>query len=87
VLVELKNQSGHPLGELFRDRLLSVPPRDLDTEWREFYFDAREGEYFDYKVAVTIRTVDVSPERLNERNYDDGEARGRRVGVCPRPAG
>lgn len=71
VLVELKNQSGHPLGELFRDRLLSVPPRDLDTEWREFYFDAREGEYFDYKVAVTIRTVDVSPERLNERNYDD----------------
>lgn len=71
VLVELKNQSDHPLGELFRDRLLSVPARDLDTEWREFYFDAREGEYFDYKVSVTIRTVDVSPERVNERNYED----------------
>lgn len=71
VLVELKNQSGHPLGELFRDRLLSVPPRDLDTEWREFYFDSREGEYFDYKVSITVKNVDVSPERVNERNYDD----------------
>jgi hypothetical protein len=71
VLVELKNQSGRPLGETFRDRLLSVPPRDLDTEWREFYFDSREGDYFDYRINITIKSVDVSPERVNERNYED----------------
>lgn len=71
VLVELKNQSGRPLGETFRDRLLSVPPRDLDTEWREFYFESREGDYFDYRINITIKSVDVSPERVNERNYED----------------
>lgn len=71
VLVEVKNMSGKNLPRDFSDRLLALSKHELDTDWREFFFDARPGEQFDYKAVYKIRDIDISPERVNERQYTD----------------
>lgn len=71
VLVEIKNATGRSLPRDFSDRLLAMSKRELDTEWKEYFFDARPGEQFDYKAVFKVRDIDISPERVNERTYDD----------------
>ena len=71
VLLEIKNQSGKILPLDFSDRLLSMSKQELDSEWKEFFFDAKPGEQFDYKAVFKIRDIDVSPERVAERTYMD----------------
>lgn len=71
VLLEVKNQSGKILSRDFSDRLLTIGKTELDSEWKEFYFDAKPGEQFDYKAVFKIRDIDISPERVNERSYFD----------------
>lgn len=71
VLVEIKNSSVRILPSDFSERLLAISKRELDTEWKEYFFDARPGEQFDYKAVFKVRDIDISPERVNERAYDD----------------
>lgn len=71
ILLEVKNQSGKILPRNFADRLLTIGKQELDSEWKEFYFDAKPGEQFDYKAVFRINDIDISPERVNERSYFD----------------
>ncbi|MBL7825271.1 MAG: hypothetical protein JNJ57_01480 [Saprospiraceae bacterium] len=71
VLVEIKNQTGRSLPREFTDRLLAMSKRDLDTEWKEYFLDSRPGEQFDYKAVFKVKDIDLSPERVNERQYED----------------
>lgn len=71
VLLEIKNESGKVLPRDFSDRLLSMSKAELDSEWKEFFFDARPGEQFDYKAVFKIQDISISPERVSERAYID----------------
>ncbi len=71
VLLEVKNQSGKILPRAFAERLLAIGKQELDSEWKEFFFDAKPGEQFDYKAVFKIREISISPERVNERSYFD----------------
>ncbi len=71
VLLEIKNESGKVLPRDFSERLLAMSKAELDTEWKEFFFDARPGEKFDYKAVFKIKDISVSPERVSERAYID----------------
>lgn len=71
VLVEVKNQSGKTLPRDFSERLMAMSKYELDSEWKEFFFDAKPGEQFDYKAVFKIREISVSPERVSERVYFD----------------
>jgi hypothetical protein len=71
VLFEVKNKSNKILPITFEDRVLDISKNDLDSEWKSFHFDNKSGIKFDYKVVFNVRNVDISPERVSERNYTD----------------
>jgi len=71
VLLEVKNESGKILPRDFSERLLAMSKQELDTEWKEFFFDAKPGEQFDYKAVFKIRDISISPERVSERAYTE----------------
>jgi hypothetical protein len=71
VLFEVKNKSNKILPNDFDDRILDISKNDLDSEWKSFYFENTSGVKFDYKVVFNVRNVDISPERVSERNYAD----------------
>jgi hypothetical protein len=71
VLFEVKNKSNKILPNSFEDRVLDISKNDLDSEWKSFHFDNKSGDKFDYKVVFNVRNVDISPERVSERNYTD----------------
>jgi hypothetical protein len=71
VVLEVKNQSGKLLPRGFEERILAFDKRGLDSEWREFSFEAKPGLHYDYKAVYKVRDIDISPERVQERSYTD----------------
>lgn len=71
ILFEVKNQSNKVLPRAFQDRVLSMGTYDLNSEWKSFHFQPESGIPTDYRVVFNIRQVDISPERINEREYVD----------------
>ncbi|MBK7938991.1 MAG: hypothetical protein IPJ82_18810 [Lewinellaceae bacterium] len=71
VLFEVKNQSDKVLPRAFFDRVLTIGKSDLDSEWKAYYFDAKPGIQYDYRVVFKVRNIDISPERVHERAYVD----------------
>lgn len=71
ILFEVKNQSNKVLPRHFYDRVLAINKADLDSEWRSYHFSAEPGLNFDYRVVFGVRNVDISPERVKEREYVD----------------
>jgi hypothetical protein len=71
VLFEVKNQSATVLPRGFAERLMAISKQDLDSDWKSYYFEAKPGVQYDYKAVFKVRNIDISPERVNERNYID----------------
>lgn len=71
ILFEVKNQSDKVLPRAFHEQVLAIGTRDLDSDWKSYHFTAEPGVRFDYRVVFNVRRVDVSPERIREREYVD----------------
>lgn len=71
ILFSMKNESFRILPIGLEDRLLEVGQRELNTEWRQFELQARPGIEYDYKVVFELETIDISPERVHERSYEE----------------
>jgi hypothetical protein len=56
---------------------------DLNSEWKVFHFKPEQGIPVDYRVVFNIRRVDISPERINEREYVDEKEIQDGWGLCP----
>lgn len=69
VVFEVKNQSGKLLPRGFAERLIAMDKQGLDSEWREYSFEAKPGLHYDYKALLKVRDIDISPERVQERSY------------------
>ncbi len=68
---EIRNKSDKILPRDFADRVLSISAADLNTEWKIFHINPAANQAVDYRVVFNIRQVEISPERVNERNYFD----------------
>ena len=71
IVFEVKNQSGKLLPRGFADRLVAMDKAGLDSQWREYSFEAKPGLQYDYKAVLKVRDIDISPERVLERSYID----------------
>ncbi len=71
ILFEVNNRSAQVLPRNFVDQILAIGKKDLDSEWKAYYFDKKPGETFDYRVVFNVSDVDISPERVHERAYVD----------------
>ncbi len=71
ILFEMKNQSNTVLPRLFAERLMNIGKSDLDSDWKAYFFEEKPGMQYDYNATFKVRNIDISPERINERNYTD----------------
>lgn len=71
ILFEMKNQSNTVLPRVFAERLMNIGKQDLDSDWKSYFFEEKAGVQYDYKATFKVRNIDISPERVNERNYID----------------
>ena len=71
VKVDVENRSGGYLPRGFEQELLRVRTADMDDRWRIYDFDARPDRTYDYRAAIIIEDIRVTPERLSERSYRD----------------
>lgn len=71
ITVEMKNESGAFLPRGFNERLLAIQASAMDDRWRVFDATRQSGRDYDYVARISIRDIQVSPERQQERQYID----------------
>jgi hypothetical protein len=71
ILVEMRNESAVALPREFEYRMMHLSKNDLESAWLSYHFDKNDREVFDYKVVIKLNNINVSPERINERDYTD----------------
>jgi hypothetical protein len=71
ILFEVQNNSAAILPRGFAEELLNISKRDLDSDWKAYYFKPVAGESYDYKAVFRVTQIDISPERIHERAYTD----------------
>lgn len=71
ILVKVENRAHVIVPQRFEDRLLQVNMADLNTFWEEYHINPRAGLTFDYRINLDITQINVSPERVREREYVD----------------
>ncbi|MFT7120892.1 MAG: hypothetical protein ACJAZ9_001070 [Neolewinella sp.] len=71
ITVEMKNESGAFLPRGFNERMLEINAADMDDRWRVFEAKKQPGRKYDYVARISIRDIQVSPERSQERQYID----------------
>lgn len=70
-LFEANSNADVVLPASFMNEGLDFGASQLNTRWHKFSTDAAPGRNYDYKVKMRITDVDISPERINEREYTD----------------
>jgi hypothetical protein len=71
ILFEVQNHSNAVLPRGFMDEILNISKRDLDSDWKAYYFKPVAGETYAYKAVFRVTQIDISPERVHERSYTD----------------
>lgn len=71
ILVNVDNKAHVIVPQRFEDRLLQVNMADLNSFWEEYHINTRSGLTFDYRINLDITQINVSPERIREREYVD----------------
>jgi len=70
--VEFRNNSIYKLNDEFANNVLSVASGDVNTEWIKYYQTApSSGFNFDFFVIVNIKAIEISSEKVNEKNYSE----------------
>lgn len=71
IVFEMKNNAHAYLPAHFEQEILRISTNDMNSFWNQFHLNKEEGKAYDYKVVMNIRNIDVSPERMDAREYVD----------------
>lgn len=69
VIFEMKNGTPVPLPPDFEVELTKISLQELDQKWIMFDVKKVEARYYDYKILVNMKVIDVSPEGVKEVHY------------------
>lgn len=71
VLIRTQNKTTFALPNGFADEMLRINTADLNREWVQF--DTRESQnvQYDFLINLTIRQLNLSPERVTQNNYSE----------------
>ena len=68
---EMKNNAQVLLPQEFEKTVLQMGVADLNTGWNRFHLTNPNNVKADFKVIMSLNDIDVSPERVKEREYVD----------------
>lgn len=71
VLFFMENNSNSLMPAAFEQDFMSINLSDLDTKWVEYHTRVQENVQYDYTIGLSIRNIDVSPERIRERSWTE----------------
>jgi len=73
IVFEMKNKAPVILPTGFDRELKRITLRDLNQGWKVFHPSMESNFQYDYKVVMNITNIDVSPERIKEREYEESK--------------
>lgn len=71
VVVDVVNESHAFLPAGFEEELLRLRASDMDDQWRRYDLRPQPDRIYDYRARLVINAIDISPERVSERAYDE----------------
>lgn len=90
VTVSTKNATNVVIPQRLEDDLLNFSTFGINDKWTEYHSNKQKGIAYDYNIVIHFRDIVISPERVNEKEFQkekvikDGvkkllDARGREV--------
>lgn len=67
VIVNIKNHTNQVIPKLLEDDLLNFDTYGLSNFWVEYHAQATDQIQYDYAMDLEMRQINISPERINER--------------------
>ena len=71
VLIRMVNRAPVVLPKAFEKDLLNISTKGMDTRWQKYHPYAQDRVRYDYELLVNLVDIAVSPEQVNERQYDE----------------
>lgn len=71
VLFTVENNSDVVLPAEFEVELKKIALKELNTRWLNFDTQNDTAKYYDYYVVLNIKDIEVSPERVETRNFTE----------------
>ncbi len=71
ILFRMENDAFVILPMNFEQEVLRMEVRDLNELWRNYYMQPKSNVQFDYEIIMKIQNIEVSPERINERTFQE----------------
>ena len=71
VLIKMENKSQTILPAGFEREALRISTGNLDDRWRRYYTSKPANVDIDFNVTLFLTNIDISPERVIEREYID----------------
>lgn len=69
ILVTLNNDTQQIIPSRLEDDLLNFNTYGLNKFWSEYHVNSVENLNYDYAMQLNLKGIDVSPERINEREF------------------
>lgn len=70
ILVSLNNDTQQIIPSRLEDDLLNFSTFGLNKFWSEYHVNSVENLNYDYAMQLNLKGIDVSPERINEREFN-----------------
>jgi hypothetical protein len=71
VTVSVENATRAFLPAGLERELLRIDTRRLDDQWRRYHLGEERGVKYDFAAILSLLNIDVSPERVTERNFQE----------------
>jgi len=71
IMVKMENDARVVLPAALERDMEALNVRDLNTFWQAYYTDQVSDLKMDYEVVMRITRVDISPELIKERSYEE----------------
>jgi len=70
VMVSLQNDTFQIIPYQLERDLLNFNTYGLDDFWTEYHSEIQNGIQYNYEILLNFRTIDFSPERISEKEYN-----------------
>ncbi|MEM9885792.1 MAG: hypothetical protein AAF849_07865 [Bacteroidota bacterium] len=71
ILFKMENDAYALLSRDFERAILRMDVQDLNELWREFHTRPKSGLNYDYEIVMKLDNIDVSPESVKERSFQE----------------
>ncbi|WP_346882085.1 hypothetical protein [uncultured Algibacter sp.] len=69
ILVSINNQTQQIIPERLQEDLLNFDTYGLNKFWSVYHANQNKGLQYDYAMFLNLKQINISPERLNEREF------------------